>query len=304
MTIFSGAVCTPLLPFATNSTFQFDRFDPFVAWQVANGVKGFFALGTWGGFALLTTAERKTAAEQIVAAIHRHGGTVMLQIGALAQSEAEDLARHAAAVGADAIASVVPLYYSSAGYYSFEDYKAYFARLVEVSDLPLYLYNNKRTTNVLLTPEQFVELVGVGLAGVKDGSKDPGWILKTQELLAQQGLQADIVPGNTSAMPYSVAYGIGSCMSGATVTMPRLTAQTMEAFLRGDMAEAGALHRKLMSARRRIAERGHPAPTSYAVLRAMGHDLGVARRPWPHVSDHAITGLIDELKALGVPDVL
>ncbi|MBF0093085.1 MAG: dihydrodipicolinate synthase family protein [Alphaproteobacteria bacterium] len=303
MSAFSGVITTPLAPFGEDGRLRPELIEPFVAWQVENGVTGFFCLGTWGGFAILDSSERRRAAEAWCAAAGKHKAQTLVHIGAFAQHEAIELAKHAAGCGATAIASVIPLYYSGANYYKFDDYRKYFAAIVRESSLPLFLYNNPRTTGVLIKPGEFVSLAEAGVAGVKDGSKDPGWILEAQDTLAARGLAGEIIPGNTSAMIYGVASGLEACMSGATVCMPRLTSETFAALRGGDFKLGAALHRKLMAARRVVASFGPAAPVSYALLARMGRSLGTARAPWPTIDPKGLDRLLDGLKALGVPDV-
>lgn len=304
MTAFSGVISTPLAPFDDNGRLRPDVIEPFVAWQVESGVAGFFCLGTWGGFAILDNAERRLAAEAWCAAARKHKAQILVHIGAFAQHEAIDLAKHAADCGATAVASVIPLYYSGAHYYKFDDYKRYFAAIAEKSPLPFFLYNNPRTTGVLIKPGEFVSLAEAGVAGVKDGSKDPGWILEAQDLLAARNLEREIIPGNTSAMIYSVTSGLTACMSGATVCMPKLTSETFAMLRKGDFRLGAVLNRKLMAARRMIASFGPAAPVSYALLARMNHSLGVGRSPWPSIKPEGLDKLLDNLRMLGVPDVL
>ncbi|CAA7621739.1 dihydrodipicolinate synthase family protein [Magnetospirillum sp. UT-4] len=303
MTRFSGVLSTPMAPFDADGRLDDGRCDAFAAWQAESGVTGMFCLGTWGGFALLDMDERRRLTRSWCQAGRRHGVKVLIQVAAFSPADAAALAKLAEDEGADAAASVVPLYYSNAKYFSFDDYRNYFATLAKATRLPLYLYNNARTTGVLMTPKEFVALVEAGLAGVKDGSKDPGWILEAQDLLAQRGLSAEIIPGNTSAMAYAAAYGLQACMAGAAVCFPRLAAQSWAAMAAGNVFEGAALQRKLMAARRLLGAFGPQAPASHALLARMGHPLGTSRSPWPSIDAGTMDRLVEDLRQLGVPDL-
>lgn len=62
---------------------------------------------------------------------------VMVHVGAMRVEDAQELAAHAAAVGADAVSSVVPMYYPPTLASTMEHYR----RITEASDLPFYAYN-------------------------------------------------------------------------------------------------------------------------------------------------------------------
>lgn len=302
MTRFTGMMSTPMAPFNPEGGLALDQMDGFVAWQKESGVTGLFCLGTWGGFALLDGDERRQLTAAWCKTARRHGVKVLIQVAAFSPREAAEYARLAEDSGADAVASVIPLYYSGAKYFSFDDYRRYFATLAQATTLPLYVYNNPRTTGVLLSPKEFVTLVEGGMAGVKDGSKDPGWVLDAQDALAAKGLDAEIIPGNTSAMIFAPAYGLKACMAGAAVCFPKLAAQAWDAIAAGRMVEGGQLQRRLMAARRLLGAYGPQAPASHALLRHLGHGLGHSRAPWPNVDGTGMDKLVADLRALGVPD--
>jgi 4-hydroxy-tetrahydrodipicolinate synthase len=310
--MFSGMMSTPILPFDTEENLALEHIDPFVGWQVNSGVEGFFCLGTWGGFALLTTEERTLASKAWCTAIQNHKAKSIIQVGAFAIQDAENLAKYATDCGANAIASLVPLYYSGAHYYTIDDYCRYFERMVNASSLPLFVYNNPRTTGVLLSPQEFVDLVEIGVKGVKDGSKDHNWISEAQRLLKKKNLVAEIIPGNTSALPYCADYGLEACMSGATVCFPQLASSTLAAFATAKMSDdtsaekknALALYEKLMAARELLTSYGHPAQVSYALLKRQDQNLGFARAPWRDVSENSLNQLVEDLNELDVPGFL
>lgn len=282
---FNGVFSTPMTPFDADGKLALDLIEPYLAWQAANGVKGIYVLGTWGGFALMDLAERRKVAEAFCAAAARHKLQIIVHIGTYAFSDTEALARHAVEQGADAISSVVPQYYSTGGYLQPDDYRRYFERLVKTTNAPLYLYNNPRTTSVLLSPDEFVALCKVGVAGVKDGSKNVAWITQTQDRLAAAGLQAEIIPGNSVALVYGKLYGCAAVTSGAAVAFPAETARIYELIDAGDVNAAVAQHRYVLALRSALGLCSSPPSAAHALLRRMGRDFGAPRQTWPQVDD-------------------
>lgn len=97
---------------------------------------GIYLLGSTGQGPLLTVAERKTIAEATVAAAAGRL-PVMIHVGAIRVEDAVELARHAGEIGADAVSSVVPMYYPPTLASTMEHYR----RIGGASDLPFYAYN-------------------------------------------------------------------------------------------------------------------------------------------------------------------
>ena len=229
-TTFDGVLATPMTPFHADGTLALDLLPSMYEWLAGQGVKGVFCLGTWGGFPLLSSVEREQATVAVVQAAKQAGLQVAVNVGSPCLTDAKRFSALAVENGADALASLVPIYHSGAGYYGLDDYRAYFSRLLDgANDTPVFLYNNPRTTGVLLSPEDVVTLVADGLSGIKDGAKDPDWIDAAQKGMAERGLNAQIIPGNTMAMKYADDFNLTAITSGVSVTFPRLAARTFEA---------------------------------------------------------------------------
>jgi dihydrodipicolinate synthase/N-acetylneuraminate lyase len=91
-------------------TLDEDAFDPLVGFLESGGLDGLLALGTTGEGILLGDAERRRAAELFVAA-RPDGFAVAVHCGAQTTRETEELAAHAADLGADAVAVIGPPYF-------------------------------------------------------------------------------------------------------------------------------------------------------------------------------------------------
>lgn len=301
-----GVISTPMTPFDGNENIDPSRIPDHMAWAAQQGLDGVFVLGTWGGFPLLSFDERKAVGEAYIDSCRRENLSCTVNIGTPCVKEAEYLARHAEDKGATAVASLIPYYHASGGYYTLDHYRRYFDRLLKATDLPLFLYNNPRTTGILLSPAEFTVLAADGLAGVKDGSKDVGWIMSTQAMLKEKGLKVDIVPGNTTAMLYSHLYGLPAITSGAAVTFPKLATDIFDSLKREAFGDARRLHALLMEARRVISRYGNPAQATYSALTAMKKpDLGLPRIPWLPLDSAKATDLVKELEAIdGIDEYL
>src|SRR5207302_11458853 len=84
---------------------------PYAEFLAAAGLDGLLALGTTGEGILLSTAERRRAAELFLAA-RPEDFTVAIHSGAQTTRETAELSAHAADLGADAVAVIGPPYYA------------------------------------------------------------------------------------------------------------------------------------------------------------------------------------------------
>ena len=297
-THFRGVLSTPMTPFDAEGRLALDLIDPYLAWQADNDIAGLYVLGTWGGFGLLELAERRRVAEAYCASARRLGLQIIVHIGTYSERDTIDLAHHAIDQGAHAISAVIPQYYSTGGYLGRDDYKRYFERLVAATSAPLYLYNNPRTTNVLLEPDEFVDLARVGVAGVKDGSKNVAWVTKAQEKLVEAGLKAQIIPGNTVGLVYGRVYGCDAVTSGAAVVFPRETAAIHRYLDAGNVPDAVAQHRYVLALRAVIGLCSAPPASAHRLLQGRGPTLGMARPMWPEVDDALLDRMEREIAVL------
>ena len=110
--MLKGALAAAVTPLAGGGeTLDEDAFDPLVAFLESGGLDGLLALGTTGEGILLSDAERRRAAELFVAA-RPDGFAVAVHCGAQTTRETEELAAHAADLGADAVAVIGPPYFA------------------------------------------------------------------------------------------------------------------------------------------------------------------------------------------------
>ena len=98
-----GMVAATFTPLDENGDVNLSVIDKYA-------IKGIFVCGTTGEFSSLTIDERKLILEKwLVSARKRF--KVIAHVGSNCQRSAMELARHAAQVGADAIASIAPSFF-------------------------------------------------------------------------------------------------------------------------------------------------------------------------------------------------
>ena len=103
-----AAAVTPLA--AGGATIDADAFEPYVAFLASHGVDGILALGTTGEGVLFDVEDRKRITELFLEA--KGDLQVAVHCGAQSTADTAELAEHAAAAGADAVAVIAPPYFA------------------------------------------------------------------------------------------------------------------------------------------------------------------------------------------------
>lgn len=130
----AGLLVALVTPLDNEGNLIADAAGALVDHYIAQGADGLYALGWTGEGAYLTVAQRKAWAAAVVGA---SAGRipVAIHVGYGSEADAVELATHAAAIGADAIASVL-----IRGDNRFEPNLEYFRKLTAVAELPFYIY--------------------------------------------------------------------------------------------------------------------------------------------------------------------
>jgi dihydrodipicolinate synthase/N-acetylneuraminate lyase len=203
-----AAAVTPLRD--GGATLDEDAFTPYVDFLVDGGLDGFLALGTTGEGILLTTGERKRAAElYVTAAAGRFD--VAVHCGAQTTADTVELARHAVEAGADAVAVIGP------PYYAFDDealYRHFAAAADAAQPLPFYLYEFKARTGYSI-PLSVIERLGDRVAGLKVSNQP--WEAVEPYLI--EGL--DVFIGAETLVPRGLEVGAAGSVSGLAAAFPQ-----------------------------------------------------------------------------------
>jgi dihydrodipicolinate synthase/N-acetylneuraminate lyase len=184
-------------------------FAPYVDFLAAGGLDGILALGTTGEGILLSTDERKRAAEAYVEAA---GGRLQIAVHCGAQTTADtvELARHASDVGADAVAVIGPPYFA----YDEEALYRHFAAAAEAAaPLPFYLYEFKARAGYSI-PLSVIERLGSRVAGLKVSNRP----FDAVEPYLATGL--DVFIGAEALVEQGLERGAAGSVSGLAAAFP------------------------------------------------------------------------------------
>jgi 4-hydroxy-tetrahydrodipicolinate synthase len=258
------------------------------------GVHGIMTTGGTGEFPHLSRAERRLVHE-LVAAEAAGGVTIFAGTSACATWEAIELARDAAAAGADAAILTPPFYFGIPD----EMLYGYFADVAAAGVLPVVVYNNPLYTGNNLSPTLIAELMGLeGIVGLKQSQDDLGQLVEVLRLAGSSG--RGLCTGIDSQFYAALSVGAHGIFSTAASIVPAAMVRLWELVQEGNHEGALAQHQALQPLNRFLEyDPGYVSPTKEA-LRLLGLDCGPVRRPLPDFPASERPALQAALAGLGV----
>ncbi|MFQ5399112.1 MAG: dihydrodipicolinate synthase family protein [Anaerolineae bacterium] len=197
------------------------------------GVKGVFVGGTTGEGILLDLNERMRLHEAAVTAADGRF-PVLLHVGANRLDEAVTLARHAAAVEADAVVAITPTFYGM----DEDSLASYYHALAEAApETPLMLYDIPHMAVNGITPGLLTRLGEElpTLAGIKSSRPDAQAV---RQLIGAAPDRAVILAGNERIALGLLALGAHGLISGLSTAVPEPFVAMTDAFANGRLVAA------------------------------------------------------------------
>ena len=165
---FRGCFVAMITPFTQDGVLDVDGLRQNVDWMIGEGVHGLIPLGSAGEFLQLSSDERATLIETVVAAA---AGRVPV-IAGISSDWTEEAARWAKFVrdaGADGVMAAPPFYSQP----DEEEIVGHYAAIGEATDLPVMIYNNPATTGIDLQPAMLARLSALpNMRYVKESTRD------------------------------------------------------------------------------------------------------------------------------------
>jgi len=204
-----------------------------------------------------------------------------------------DLAIHAEKNGAVAVAAVPPIYYGFA-----EDaVLRHFEALRAAVSIPVFVYNNPKTTGVSVTGPMLAKLADIGVDGIKDSSFNiivfwsQMWAVTKPDFIPVIGTEALILP--------AVSMGAHAAVCGLANAIPEPVVELFRAVAAKDLARAARLQEKV-SKMRDTMHLGPTLPMIQAVLKARGVNAGFPRLPFVPPGKELLDEALDQFRAMGV----
>lgn len=290
--MFSGVIPALLTPLSDQDLVDTGALRDLVEFLLSRGVAGFYTCGSTGEGLLMTEEERCQVVDTVIDQV-RGRVPVIVHVGAPATSVSERLARHAREAGADAVASIPPIYYAVGRV----EIETHYRRIAEACGLPLYLYNIPNATQVSLEGRLIYDLAKSGIArGLKYTSYD---LLNFREVIEFCGNTINVLAGpDEMLLPFLVMGAHGGI--GTTYNLvPELFVDLYAAWAAGHLEKAQQIQYQVDRIILVIRKFG-VIPAVKAALRLRGLDCGGPRAPLLPLSPEAMEQLDDELEQEGI----
>jgi N-acetylneuraminate lyase len=266
------------------------------AFARAHGITTVFITGTTGECHSLTCEEKLALYDAWSRAAPAQGVAVIAHVGGNSIEDAKTLTRRARELGFAGVSALAPSYYKPATLDALMAWCAVIA--AEAPDLPFYYYDIPSLTGVTFSIEQFLLEARdriPNLAGVKFTNPD---LVSYRRCLDIAGDRLDLPWGIDEALLAGLATGARSAVGSTYNFAPKLYADLLAAFTRGDFAEARRLQSLSIRMVEAIASTGYLG-TAKALMGRIGVPLGPARAPLGTPAGHEVDKLVAHLVELG-----
>jgi N-acetylneuraminate lyase len=243
-----------------------------IEFQLRCDIAGFFLCGSTGEGFRLTTEERMRLAECVGDRVARRV-PIVVHVGSTNVREVVALSQHAARIGADAVSSVLPFYYS----YNLEEIRDYYQAIGDNCGLPIIIYCLDGGGSSAVDPKKFLEVMSTidGLYGIKFSDDD---VYKMQCLSQLANGRLRFYGGvDMLALPMLSMGAVGLIGSGYNA-IPEPWIRLHDALKAGDMVRAIALQSRITHYMHRFGGTQPVARAKY-LLGLRGFDVGPPRRP-------------------------
>ncbi len=272
MTRFGRVITAMVTPFTDSGEVDFDGVAALARWLVEQGNDALVLTGTTGEAACLTDDEQVEVWRTVRAAVDV---PLIAGSGTNDTRHAGELTAQAAGAGMDAVLVVTPYYNrpSQAGI------EAHFRHVCASTELPVIVYDIPVRTGRKISGDLIVRMATEipNVVGLKDAAGDPA---ATASLLTRLPDGFEVFSGDDPLTLPLLAVGAVGVIGVATHWCAPEMKQMIDAFLRGDIAEARRINARMIESFE--FETGdlnpNPVPTK-ALLRAIGQPAGPCRPP-------------------------
>ena len=258
-------------PFDEKGEVDYEQAKKLALALIASGSDGVLVVGTTGESPTLLRAEEYRLFREIKTAVGDKG-SVIAGTGSNSTAEAVEASREAEKIGVDACLLVVPYYNKPTQ----EGLYQHFKTVAESTSLPCIMYNVPSRTVVNMTADTVIRLSKIdNIIGVKEAS---GNLEQIAKIIQETGDDFLVWSGNDSDTFPIMAIGGYGIISVASHVVGKQIKQMIDSFLSGKVAEAAAIHRRLLPLVDALFIVSNPIPVKYAVNQ-VGFRVGKTRLP-------------------------
>lgn len=295
--VLKGVMQSPVTPLKADFSPDLETFERLLDFHVRTGATAISWPHHKGESLNLTIAERKRFAEVAVKTVAGRV-PVSIHVSALAVEDSIELARHAQAIGADAIIAITPYFWNP----SPEAIHDWFMRLGREVDLPIIAYNSPSYLDgVEFTAALITSLLEKlpNLVAMKEASFDSEKFLEISRAALAIRPDFSLVAGVEFLLP-SIPLGGKGSYSSAGAICPNLCTRLYTSCVEGRWVEARDCQYKLSQLWQLFRDQ-YPSSLKGGMV-IMGRPVGPTRPPLPTASANRIAFIAEQLGELGILD--
>lgn len=260
-------------PFKNDYSVDYEALKKLVRSVLDKGADGLYTGGSSAEFVLLTEEERKKTLE--VAMKAADGAHIVAHIGSPGVDNAILFAKHAAMLGADAVASVPPFYYP----YKADEVKSYYTDIADACGLKIMVYS--LATQGAMSLDQYCDLLSDERVYALKYTQPNYYILDR----IKQVVKKPIFSGMDEAFAYALAAGADGAIGTSMNFQVEKFIQIQKAYEANDVKRAMAEQIRLNNVVQATVEANTLPGMKYAAKLLGVMDCDVCRRPLRPLSD-------------------
>jgi len=292
--LFKGIISALITPIDGQGKLNTAAVAKLIEWELSKGVNGFYICGGTGEGPVLSKNMRMHMAEAVME-VCKGRCVVIDHVGAINMDDAVDLAKHAAAIGVDALSSLPPNFYF---HHSEEELIAYYAKLADCTDIPMIVYATGMLGSVDIYTLMKRLMTVPRIIGAKYTMSDYYVMHRLSEL---NGGDINIINGPDETLLCGLIMGADGGIGTTYNLIPDYYVKLYNAYSAGDLEEAQKWQFKANRIIEILIRR-----SSYGAIGAvkealtfMGLDAGHAAAPTQPMDKDAVAALMNELRDAG-----
>lgn len=289
---FKGTGVAVVTPFHKHGTVDFTSLGKIVEHLVTNDIDYIVALGTTAEVATLSENEKIAVTDFIIEAVDKRV-PIMLGIGGNDTLKIVEQVKNMSFDGISAILTVAPYYNRPQQRGLFYHFKS----IVDVSPVPMVIYNVPSRTSVNISAETTLKLANevTGIIGIKEAS---GNILQCMEIIKNKPKDFLVISGDDALTLPLIAAGADGVISVVANAFPKEFSEMVDLALAGNMKKAREIHYKLLKFINAIFEDGSPSGVKAAleVMELCSNNLRLPLVKVNKQTNASISAIIKEIK--------
>ena len=284
-----GRLITAMVtPFTESGEVDYEQAKKLALALIDSGSDGLVVVGTTGESPTLVRAEELKLFAEVKSAVGDRG-SVIAGTGSNSTAEALEATRQAEKTGVDACLLVVPYYNKPTQ----EGLYQHFKTIAEGTSLPCIPYNVPSRTITNLNAETIVRLSQIdNIIGVKEASGD---MAQVSMIVTGARKGFFIWSGNDADTFPLMALGGYGVISVVSHLVGKQIKEMIDKMVDGKVAEAAAIHNRLMPLFKSMFVVSNPIPLKYA-LNQVGFRVGKPRLPLVEPDEQSARVVMDSLK--------